>query len=269
MRARIETDFFNPARPRIIAHRGASSLYPENTIPAFRAAREIGADYIELDIHLTCDGDLVVSHDGDLERTCGSTGLIRQMRLCEIREADAGYTFNPPGRNDFPFRGRGITLPTLGDVFSELPDRFFIVEIKPDSTDVAEPLLEVIERSAMSRRVLVASEHDAPLGRFREIAPHIPTNLGYREIVAFVMSLAPGGAPYVPVGQALEIPLEYESWKLVTAESIAAAHRLGLEVHVWTVDDELEMRSLLALGVDGIITNWPQRLCALREQRKR
>ncbi|MGH7984898.1 MAG: glycerophosphodiester phosphodiesterase [Candidatus Binataceae bacterium] len=258
-----DSEFFEPRRPRIIAHRGASAHFPENTLPAFRAAREMGARYIELDIHLTRDGEVVVSHDGDLRRTCSQAGLIAQLSYSELRHADAGFNFNPSASAHFPFRGRGITIPRLSEVLNELSDCYFVIEIKPDAPNTVACLLEVIDGAAMRRRVLVASEHDTQLAGFRALAPEIPTGFAYREIVGFMLSLAPDAPAYQPKGDALQIPSEYESWRMVTPESVAAAHRLGVEVHVWTVNDEREMCELIKLGVDGIITNWPQRMGAI------
>ncbi|MGH8012662.1 MAG: glycerophosphodiester phosphodiesterase [Candidatus Binataceae bacterium] len=259
----IDTEFFDPPRPRIIAHRGASAHFPENTLPSFRAAREAGARYVELDVHLTRDGEVVVSHDGDLRRTCGHDGLIGQLPYDELRHADAGFNFNPPACTEFPFRGHDITVPRLGEVLDELSDCYFVIEIKPDVPEIVAALLNVIDRSVMRRQVLVASEHDVQLARFRALAPKIPTSFAYGEIVGFMLSLAPEGPAYQPSGDALQIPPEYESWRLVSPESVAAAHRLGVEVHVWTVNEERQMRELIELGVDGIITDWPRRLHAI------
>jgi glycerophosphoryl diester phosphodiesterase len=118
----------------------------------------------------------------------------------------------------------------------------------------------------MRRRVLVASEHQAPIDEFRAAAGDIPTNFPIPEVAEFLMSLPPGAPPFAPRGEALQIPPEYESWKMVTADTVAAAHRIGVELHVWTIDEEAEMRAMLALGVDGIITNFPARLLKLLAQ---
>jgi glycerophosphoryl diester phosphodiesterase len=124
-------------------------------------------------------------------------------------------------------------------------------------------MLQVIDRAGMRRRVLIASEHQEPIDELRARAPNMPTNFARRDIAAFLASLPPGAVAYVPRGDALQLPPEHNSWKLVTAESVAAAHRIGVEVHVWTVNDETEMRAFLALGVDGIITDYPSRLVGL------
>ena len=269
MRPQVKTEFFDLPRPRVFAHRGASGDYPENTLPAFAAARDFGAPYIELDVHMTRDGHVVVAHDDNLKRVGAADGIIREMTLAELSRVDAAYNFTPPmsAGGEFPFRGRGIRVPELAEVFAACPDQRFIVEIKQTSPSLVDALIGVIDRAGMRRRVLVASEHQAPIDEFRAAAPDIPTNFPTAEVAAFLMSLPPGAPPFAPRGEAVQIPPEHESWKIVTPESVAAAHRIGVEMHVWTINEEAEMRAMLALGVDGIITNFPARLLKLLAQR--
>ena len=250
----------------MIAHRGASGAHPENTLVAFRAAAEGGAPYFELDVHMTRDGQIVVSHDADLKRTCGLDAAIRDLDVAELKRADAGYAFRSPGAGDSPrfsFRGCGIEIPTLAEIFTAFQDRRYVIEIKQSDPSLVAALLDIIDRFGIRRKVLIAGEHQAPIDEIRALAPSIPTGLPYREIADFMISLAPDAKPYSPRGDALQIPPEFESWRLVTPESVAAAHRLGLEVHVWTVNDPAEMRAMIDLGVDGIITDYPARLIAL------
>lgn len=263
MRPEVETEFFSLPRPRLIAHRGASGEYPENTLAAFRAAAAAGAPYFELDVRMTRDGVIVLGHDDDLSRNCGIDGTISKLTFDELRQVDAGWGFSPARGEGFPFRGQGLTIPALEEVFAEFPKHRYIVEIKQTEPNIVAPLLAAIERAGMRRRVLIASEYQAPIDEVRALAPSLPTGFPYAEIAGFMMSLAPGAARFVPQGEALQVPPEYESWRIVTAESIAAAHRIGVEVHVWTVNDTAEMRALLALGVDGILTDYPSRLAAL------
>jgi glycerophosphoryl diester phosphodiesterase len=273
-RSSLDSDFFDLPTPRVIAHRGASGEQPENTLVAFRAAAEAGASYFELDVHMTRDGVIVVSHDAELSRTCGLDAAIRDLTLAELKRADAGWRFSastatsaaaPVTASDgaFPFRGRGIEVPALAEVFAAFPERRYIIEVKQSTPSLVDALLDVIERAGMRRRVFIASEEQAPIDEMRALAPALPTGFPYHEIAGFMVSLAPGAEPYHPRGDALQIPPEYESWRLVTPESVAAAHRLGVEVHVWTVNDAAEMRAMLELGVDGIITDYPARLLAL------
>jgi glycerophosphoryl diester phosphodiesterase len=261
-RSALDSDFFDLPAPRVIAHRGASGQYPENTLAAFRAAADAGAPYFELDVHMTRDGVVVVSHDPVLSRACGLDAAIGDLTLAELKRADAGWGFAADvGR--FPFRGRGIEVPALAEVFAAFPEHRYIIEVKQSAPSLAPALLEVIERAGMRRRVLLASEEHAPIDELRALAPELPTGFPYPEIVGFMASLAPGAEPYQPRGDAVQIPPEYESWRIVTPESVAAAHRIGVEVHVFTVNDAAEMRAMLEIGVDGIITDHPALLLKL------
>jgi len=270
-RSSRNSDFFDLPATRVIAHRGASGEHPENTLVAFRAAAEAGAPYFELDVHMTRDGVVVVSHDADLSRTCGLDAAIRDLTFAELKQADAGWGFTTAataataaaGDSAFPFRGRGIEVPALAEVFAAFPERRYVIEVKQSTPSLAAALLDVIEGAGMRSRVLVAGEEQAPIDELRALAPKLPTGFPYPEIVGFMASLAPGAEPYRPRGDALQIPPEYQSWRLVTAESVAAAHRMGAEVHVWTVNDAAEMRAMLEPGVDGIIPDYPARLLAL------
>lgn len=265
MISNFETEFFDLPRPRVIAHRGASGAYPENTLPAFRAAHAAGAPYLELDVHMTRDGEVLVIHDHDLRRVADHDGVVAELSLAAVAAADAGRNFTVDGVH-YPFRGQGIRVPTLREVFAGFPEQRFVVEIKQTAPSLVRPLLEIVERHAMRRRVLIASEHQEPLDEVRALAPSIPTSFSSEEVGRFTMSLAPDAPTYVPHGAALQIPPEHLSWKLVTPESVAAAHRMGVEVHVWTVNDETAMRELLAMGVDGIITDYHARMLELVRQ---
>jgi glycerophosphoryl diester phosphodiesterase len=267
MRRDLETDFFATPRPRVMAHRGASAEFPENTMPAFLAAAKGGADFIELDVHLTRDGEVVVFHDDRLSRIASDNRLISEMMMAEFEVVDAAFNFSPDG-DARPFRGRGIRVPKLEEVFSSWPALRFVVEFKPHGPSIADATLEVVRRTGMERRVLFASEHLPPIARIRAIAPQMPTNLPAAEIVSFVQALPSGSAPYVASGDALQIPPEHHGIRLATPEIVSAAHRNGLEVHVWTINEQADMEEMLSLGVDGIITDHPGRLLALLRSRQ-
>jgi len=259
MRREIETDFFEPPKPRAFGHRGSAGTHPENTLESFAAAVAAGARYLELDIHLTRDGQIVVSHDHDLFAATGRHALISELDGAELDGFDAGFAFKSAA-GTFPFRDRGLRIPKLAEVLNSFPDRFFIVEIKQTKPSLVRQLLEVIDCAGMRRRVLIASEHQEPLSATRRIAPDLPTNLSALEVGLFVQGMPSRMIGYQPPGDAIQIPPEYGSFKLVTAESVAAAHQVGLEMHVWTVNLQSEMESMLSMGVDGIISDYPQRL---------
>jgi len=267
VRRNLESEFFLPAPPRIFAHRGDGGEFPENTIASFEAAARVGAEYFELDVHMTRDGEIVVSHDGDLARACGRAGAIAAMTLAEVQRADAGYTFSTDGGASYPFRDRGIVVPRLADVLGAFARTRFILEVKQTAPSLVPALLEVIDRAGMRAKVLIASEHQPPLDEVRALAPAMPTNFSYGEVAGFLQAMAARDAGYAPPGDALQIPPEYQGWKLVTPESVAFARTLGVEIHVWTVNDPAEMAALLNTGAAGIITDFPARALAVARSR--
>ena len=258
MREHLKTDFFTPALPRVFGHRGCAGTHPENTLESFRAAVASGVQYLEFDIHMTRDGEVVVAHDAHLKRTCGLDRVIPEMTYSELAKADAGRMFTLDGAT-FPFREKGIRVPRLAEVLAEFSKLRMIVEVKQIAPSVVAPMLDVIDRAGMRRNVLVASEHQEPLDEVRKLAPEIPTNFSYLESGMFIQAMGTRDASYRPPADAVQIPHRHESWELVTRESVAFAHRLGIEIHVWTVNEESEMSELLDMDVDGLITDFPGR----------
>jgi len=257
--------FFSDPPPRITGHRGAAGTMPENTLVSFRRALEEGATYLELDVHETRDGEIVVLHDDTVERTTDGVGPVREMTLAELKRLDAGFRFTADGGATYPFRGRGIGVPTLREFFSEFPQARLTVEIKELSQPAIERLFDLIEEVGKVEQVLVAAEADSMMDAARAVIRdrRLPVATGFSlgEISAFMGALWTGqGLPEEAPGQALQIPPTYQGTPLVTPASVAAAHGLGVEVHVWTVNEVDEMKDLLALGVDGIITDYPARL---------
>ncbi len=226
-------------------------------MPAFEVASRLGVPYIEFDVHMTSDGVIIVAHDEDLARVAGQNGIVSAMTLAEVQTYDIGYQFTRGGQA-FPFRGAGIRVPTLREVLESFPQQLFVIEIKQRAPSLVSHLLEAIRDARMTKRVLIASEHQAPLDEVRRLAPAIPTSFSADEVAAFIVPS--GHSSFQPLGAALQIPPEYDSLKLVTPENVAAAHRLGLEIHVWTINEPTQMRELLALGVDGIMSDYPAML---------
>jgi glycerophosphoryl diester phosphodiesterase len=266
MRENLNTDFFKPALPRVFGHRGSAGTHPENTLESFRAAVASGVQYLEFDIHMTRDGEVVVAHDDHLKRMCGLDRVIPEMTYAELAKADAGRMFTLDGAT-FPFREKNIRVPRLAEVLAEFPKVRMIVEVKQIAPSVVAPMLDVIDRAGMRRSVIVASEHQEPLDEVRQLALEIPTNFSYLESGMFIQAMGTRDANYRPPADAVQIPHRHESWELVTPESVAFAHRLGIEVHVWTVNEEAEMSELLDMGVDGLISDYPGR--ALEVVRRR
>jgi glycerophosphoryl diester phosphodiesterase len=255
--------FLDRRRPRLFAHRGGAALAPENTLAAFSAGMAAGADILELDVHGTLDGHIVVIHDETLNRTTNGSGEVKQHTLSAIQRLDAGYHFQTPA-GEFSFRGLGCRVPLLSELLEAFPHAKFNIEIKQEEPAIHEAVLAVLDRFHARPRTLLAAEEARVMARIRGAAPDILTSYTAAEVVEFLVRLQAGtlaGSP--PPGVALQVPPTFGEMVIVTAESVAAAHALGLEVHVWTINEESEMEALVRLGVDGIFTDFPDRAVAL------
>ncbi|MET0626512.1 MAG: glycerophosphodiester phosphodiesterase [Pyrinomonadaceae bacterium] len=255
------------ARTLVIAHRGGAGLWPENTLHAFERAAALGADVIETDVRATADGELVVIHDAALERTTDGAGRVRQLTLAELKRLDAGYRWSPDGGKSFPFRGRGLTVPTLREVFDALPHMRFNIEPKQSEPPIVAPLCGLIRERGMASRVLVAAFAGDTMERFRRECPEVATSASTAEVAGFLALQRSGRAgTYGPPMQALQVPERAGALGLLSREFVAAAHARNLRVHAWTVNAEGDMRRLLDLGVDGIMTDYPDRLLKLLDR---
>ena len=256
--------------PAILAHRGASARAPENTLEAFRLAVEEGAGGLELDVHATRDGEIVVIHDATVNRTTDGSGAVAGMTLGELRRLDAGYRFSPDGGRTFPYRGRGVEIPTLAEVYEEFPDAHVNVAIKEARAGAQEAVMRVVRDAAAEARTLVASIDHAVVRRFRRVSGgRIPTGASRREIAAFyLLSRARLEALARPAYDAFQVPVEHKGITLVTPRFLEAAHSRGARVDVWTINDAAEMRRLWDLGVDGVMTDRPGVLASLLEERR-
>jgi glycerophosphoryl diester phosphodiesterase len=254
--------------PVNLAHRGASALAPENTIEAFRLAVEAGAGGLELDVHMTRDGHIVVIHDATVDRTTNGTGAVSEMTLEELRRLDAGHNFSPDGGPTRPYRGRGVRVPTLGEVLREFPGVAVNIEIKAGTPGIEEKVLGVLrEANALGRALVVSTPHDI-VKRFRKVSGgHVSTGASRWEIGVFYISSRFRLERLVrPAYDALQVPLRHRGLPVVTPRFVRAAHARGVRVDAWTINQADEMRRLLDLGVDVIMTDRPGMLAeVLRE----
>lgn len=229
-----------------IGHRGAAGSAPENTLASFRRAVELGVDGVEFDVHPTADGHLVVIHDHALDRTTSGRGIVSQRPLAEIRSLDAGSWYGP--------EWAGERVPTLAEVVAALPERCRIfVELKAGSVrypGVEERLVAELRRLGAFGRTQVSSFDHHALRRVRELAPELRTGMLYecRPIDPLTMARACGATALHP------------SWHYLTPEEVAAAHAAGLAVNIWTVNDSAAIALVRDCGVDGIISDFPERL---------
>lgn len=249
--------FFAGPTPRVFGHRGAAALAPENTLASFALALALGADALELDVHSTRDGVVVVIHDPDLNRTTNGSGLVSQHTWHELRQLDAGCRFTRDG-HDFPYAGQGIGVPTLEAVLRRFPLACCNIEVKQHDPPMVEEIVRIITRLNAPGRVLLATEYDPVMRHIRRHAGDIATGFAKDEVGDFISRVEAGNLDgYRPPGNALQVPCRYGDQPLITPASVAAAHQCGLEVHAWTINDGDEIESLLAMGVDGIISDLP------------
>jgi glycerophosphoryl diester phosphodiesterase len=246
--------------PTLFAHRGASGELPENTLPAFRRALEVGATALETDVHLTRDGHVVVSHDPTGERAAGVARAIRDATLDDVRAWDVGRVFRAshPETPSDPF-----AMPTLDEVLAELPGVPFNVDIKRHDAWAARAVVDVVRRRRAEDRVRLASFDAATLRVVRGLGYEGPTSLGASEILRLVCLPERALRVLRLAGDAAQIPVRQGPLRLDTSAFIAKVHALGLLVHYWTIDDPREAERLLEVGADGIMTNEPARLARL------
>jgi glycerophosphoryl diester phosphodiesterase len=247
-------------RPLVYAHRGGAALRPENTLAAFDNGLSLGADGLELDVRLSKDGVVVVHHDPTLERTTDGRGRVIDQTADELAVLDAGYHFRK-GDGAFPFRGRGIGIPTLAAVLERYPDVLLIIELKSevpgDGTEVARRTVDVLKRAKAVDRVALGSFSGRALRAARLLEPALRTGAA-REETRWALYRSWIGWPLGrPRYQEFQVPEKAGSTTVVSPRFVQHAHRSGLAVKVWTVDDESDMRRLLDWGVDGIISDRP------------
>ena len=250
--------FFSGPSPRLFGHRGACARAPENTIESFRLACQHGASYLEMDVHLTADGVPVIIHDNSVSRTTGRRGRVENMSLAEFQRLDAGYKFTMDYGRTFPYRGKGLTMPTLDEVLTKFPDVGLTLELKKTRSGVEQVVATCLRRRGAEQRVIVASHHHDLLQRFRGVAPDVATSFSKDEVRDFLGRLRGGGlAGYRPPGTAFQVP-EYKGLRRVVSKPVIdAVHELDVEVHVWIVNEPIHITRLLEWGVDGIMTDDP------------
>lgn len=263
------------------AHQGGSFEGPSSTLAAIAHALEVGANAIELDVHATRDRHLVVCHDATVDRTTNAHGAIASLALGELREMDNAYWWiegdsATPGRPEdaYVLRGRAPAdrrygIATLEEVATAFPGVVLNLDIKGTSPAV-EPyealLADELRRLGRTESVIVASFHDDAIARFRSLAPEVATSAATEETAAFFFSHA-DASPTVPPANALQVPATHGDTVVVTEDFVASAHRAGLAVHVWTINDEGEMARLVDMGVDGLISDRPSVLARVLAER--
>ncbi len=256
--------------PVNFAHRGASARAPENTLEAFRLAVEAGAGGLELDVHMTLDKEIVVIHDATVERTTEGSGVVAEMKLDELRALDAGYRFSPEGGRTHPYRGQELRIPTLAQVYEQFPAVCVNVDIKEPQPGAEEAVMRVIRDARAAGRSLVVSDDHAVVRRFRRVSGgRISTGASRLETGAFYLrSRMRLERLCRPAYDALQVPVEHRGTRVLTRRFLEAAHSRGVRVDVWTINDPGEMRRMLDLGADGVMTENPEELTVVLGERE-
>jgi glycerophosphoryl diester phosphodiesterase len=258
--------FTESSVPLLLAHRGGAGIYPENTIYAFeQSVTKHRADVVELDIHTTRDGELVVIHDDTVDRTTDGTGRVDSLYMDEIRELDAGYRFTADGGRTYPYRGKGLRIPALREVFEAFRgnDTGINIEIKKSTPNIERKLYNLITGMGMTKRVLVNSGHPLVMVRFRRINKQGVLTGADSLQVALAYALANTGLSqlFSSNDYAFQVPLIFRGvLRIVTPSLVKLCKEKGIKLHVWTINEVSDMQSLVATGVDGIITDYPDRL---------
>jgi glycerophosphoryl diester phosphodiesterase len=257
--------FFDLGRPGVFAHRGGASLAPENTIAAFDAGLRAGADGLELDVHLSSDGVPVVIHDPSLDRTTNATGMVAARTARELAQLDAGAWFPSPQAATFPFRGLGIGVPSLADVLARYPATPTIIEMKVDTEDCGRRVAAVVRVAGAADRVCLAGFGVRSARGARAALREAATSACHTE-VRWALYRSWVGWAWRPRGYGgFQVPERAGRLRVVSPRFVACAHRCGLAVQVWTVDDGDDMARLLEWGVDGLISNRPDLAVSVRD----
>lgn len=253
--------YLDGAAPLAFAHRGGAKVWPENTLRAFAESVALGYRHIETDIHLSRDGVPVILHDATIDRTTDGAGPVAGYTVAELRRFDAGYRFTRDGVT-FPFRGQGLTIPTLEEALALDPGLRLNLEMKPTTEEMADSTWSFVQGRKDRERLLIASAHAPTIAAFRRRARGaIATSAGAGEILRFWMAARVGLHRRLSIDyDALQVPPRHGPLTVVNERFVRCAHERGLHVHVWTIDEPAEMRRLLALGVDGLMSDFPARL---------
>lgn len=247
-------------RPLVIGHADDSGLglVPGNTLAHLERMAELGVDVLDVDLHLSRDGQVVLIHDDTVDRTTNGTGQVSDMTLAELQALDAGYRWTTDDGATYPFRGQGYQIATLADALDHFPEWPMVMEIKQESPSMAQALCQVLRDHGATQRVIVPSSREQALADFRAACPEVATAAGTNEVTWSVgLSMVGLGGVISPAYAAAQVPLSSSGIAVVTPGWLSTMHARGVRVDVWTIDDPAEMQRLIDLGVDAIFTNRP------------
>ncbi len=256
-------------KPLVIAHQGGEGEYPGNTMPAFENASRSGADVLDTDMHITKDGVFVLIHDATVDRTTNGKGAVRHLMLSEIKQLDAAYSFTTDNGATFPYRGRGVTVPTLEELFEAFPDKRLGIEIKPtEPSNISRRFCALIRKHGMQKNVLVSSFRQEIMDAFRSECPEVATSATVHEVLVFLrLNALYLTRALAPNYSCLQVPEKSGAVEVITPKSIAAARERNLPILEWTINEEPALKRAIAWGADGINTDYPTRLLRILRNR--
>jgi glycerophosphoryl diester phosphodiesterase len=263
--------FFDGLTPTLhIAHRGGAALAPENTLAAFElAVSRYRTQMLELDVQRTRDGVWVVAHDNTVDRCTDGSGDIAALTLEEVQRLDAGHRFTPDGGRSFPFRSQGVGIPTLREVLERFPEMRINVDVKRAPEGTLPSFADALRAPEVSNRVCCGSESDALAAQLHALLPSACHFYPRDALAEFVLAIRMGAEPPIdPRFTVLAMPLYFADERLIDAALLDAAERHHRWVNVWTVDDPSEMRRLVDEGVGGIMTDRPDVLRTVLDERR-
>ncbi len=247
-------------QPLVIAHRGGKGLWPENSLFAFERASALGVDMLEMDLHLSSDGELVVIHDSTLDRTTNGEGPVAARSLAQLQALDAGYRWSADGGQSHPYRGQGVRIPTFTEVLERFPSIAKVIEIKVQDVGMEAQLCDTLTAHQQRDKVIVGSFYDRSLQLFREQCPGVATSAGPGSVrLLLALNWIGLGSVLSPSYQALQIPEAHSGLAIASRSLLQTASQRGLNVQLWTINEQPDMRRLLDLGADALITDYPDR----------
>ncbi len=249
---------FRSNRTLVIPHGGGDGLFPENTLLAYDKTMAMGADAVDVDVSKSSDGVLIAFHDPTVIRITGKRGTVSRMTFADLAKLDAGWSFTSKGTH--PFRGKGITIPSLDSILKRFPKVLLSLDLKDESTDMNAPLCALLTRYGRSNDVFVGSNNDAQILRFRKDCPGVQTSATMVDVYATQNARSAGDVDFVPDVRVDQPPYRIGKQTLVDAASLTWAHDHGVAILTWVVNDPKDMKHLVDIGVDGIYTSYPDRL---------
>jgi glycerophosphoryl diester phosphodiesterase len=248
-------------QPAVFSHQGGEGIRPTNTAVAFKDTWAMGVDVLDADMHMTSDGVLVLAHDETIDRVSNGTGALRDTTLEALRSYDFGYDFTTDNGATFPYRGKGLSIMTLEELYAGYPDALFGIEIKQTTVEAAEKLCEITKKFGYEDKLLVSAFAQQNMDRFREVCPRVATSGTQDETKRFFIFHRLGLAGlYRASFDSLQVPEYSGDTHVLTPRFIWDSQKKGYAVIPWTINEDADLRRVGALGVDGINTNYPDRM---------